>query len=967
MSSLVEEQKQIDKLRESLAKFRKELRKQEKEILEGKKDAQKLLAKKTEIEKKLTEGEKARLVLDADLKNHLDNLLLIQPTQKEYKKTQEELSKYKEFEHNRAQKIEEVYKEERDRIFKIFAGALQDKDEFKSLFVKSNNTQRQSVSKWEAFKFAASHPGAIVRAALSADFIQDEVIKLTQIIRGQITEDPKDPSFFMRLLSDKALSGFLQKQKGDIEAVLDDIIPSAIPVIISEASRTEAAASTLSALKEQGIDSKYITTKLLPVVRGPIKDLLQNYDEFTGLIKLGFEAAQARAPQEKEVLLQRLMDNIPITRLLQTSRVGEFLSTEGELLSKIIPTLISTSPQMQQLSTQYHLPQELLIDSAKIVTTLSGIILSDIHVTENLLEAAKPLLADDTQRKMALSKDVKELVALDKALDTKILQSFGLMSDTILRPDIFSILTRTLPEMLSKHQESIATIISERLPGVIDGFYENAEVMASTSSISAHDIASVTIPLPLRLLKGVSPKLIKEAVPSVIKMADAALSSIQQAEAVELFDDIKILLNPAASPDTERKNLESKAFDKVVGSAIQIMTSQKMKDALTGSIVGIFTSPSFLEEFPKIVTNTTSYIPPAQKGMEKLGITQELMLKVMQEVASITPEAASVISKTTEVLLSKPKILQSLYTDFTKYSNGRSYSLSLLIGNLSTLAQDLGPIVAKDIPDLLKNNQNAINKIVGHITSTPLIKKQIEVLGLTSELVEMAISVGSGFAISAIPVVTKIAEDALKDSDGTAKLIQSALNANAASPDGKKKKILGFISEAFIFAKNHPDIRDTFKNDVPKLFQEHAEDLGLVIDEFLNKTIIGQKYNVRGQELLKIASKNLPKLTEITELYANHQYAKMIPKAIGLLFHKDVFVFVAKAIFTKKMPEKEKDISLKFKSGNKVEDSMKGNLDEALASIKKDLTTHVAPSNKHTKDARSQRAADPKDQSLSRG
>jgi hypothetical protein len=90
------------------------------------------------------------------------------------------------------------------------------------------------------------------------------------------------------------------------------------------------------------------------------------------------------------------------------------------------------------------------------------------------------------------------------------------------------------------------------------------------------------------------------------------------------------------------------------------------------------------------------------------------------------------------------------------------------------------------------------------------------------------------------------------------------------------------------FKNKNPEVKGVIEQEIPKLFTQHAEKLGPVVDKFLNQTIVGKNLRIKGEDLVKIASKKMPQLTEAAELFATKQYGKLIPKALGILFDKDV-------------------------------------------------------------------------------
>ncbi|HJD60880.1 MAG TPA: hypothetical protein LFV90_01690 [Rickettsia endosymbiont of Columbicola hoogstraali] len=95
---------------------------------------------------------------------------------------------------------------------------------------------------------------------------------------------------------------------------------------------------------------------------------------------------------------------------------------------------------------------------------------------------------------------------------------------------------------------------------------------------------------------------------------------------------------------------------------------------------------------------------------------------------------------------------------------------------------------------------------------------------------------------------------------------------------------------------NIPEINKIIEKDIPKLLTDHADKLGPVVQEFLDKKPIGQKLKLEGKKLVEIAGKHAPELIKIADKINKHEYGGVIVPTFKLLADPKVLGLAAKSI-----------------------------------------------------------------------
>ncbi|MCA0254899.1 MAG: pentapeptide repeat-containing protein, partial [Proteobacteria bacterium] len=201
-----------------------------------------------------------------------------------------------------------------------------------------------------------------------------------------------------------------------------------------------------------------------------------------------------------------------------------------------------------------------------------------------------------------------------------------------------------------------------------------------------------------------------------------------------------------------------------------------------------------------------------------------------------------------------------------------------------------------DISSYLRDNKKNIEQIADKALAQPQFQEVLESVGVSHALVREIAANGVDFIASALPLFTKLAQESLKDKEGMIQLMnqfQAAVNA----PEAERGKLtMKLVDEIFAFKDRNPEVNRILQEDLPKLLVDNSEGLGKIVDKFLTDSPTGRNINIKGKDIIAVASKNLPQLIEISVLNKNGNYAKLIPKLFKLVTSdKEVLNLVMKA------------------------------------------------------------------------
>jgi len=303
-------------------------------------------------------------------------------------------------------------------------------------------------------------------------------------------------------------------------------------------------------------------------------------------------------------------------------------------------------------------------------------------------------------------------------------------------------------------------------------------------------------------------------------------------------------------------------------------------------------------------------IKPIADIVTPLGITPELVEKAGSDVLDIASSALPLANKVAQSLANSKDELAGAYKDFVEFGKeggNKDKAISGMLANGAKIMEKITPVLDTDLPKFLIQNKNVIGNIVSNVIEQPVFAKTLEQLGIPPELVKEATSEGINLIAPMLPIITKLANGALKDQKGLKSIITQVQETIAAPEEEQEKHALKLVGSILAFKDKNPEVKEAIEKDIPKLLEQNAATLGPVVDKFLNQTPVGKNLRIKGEDILKVAAKKMPQLVEAADLFTKKQYGKLIPKALKILFDKDVMkLAVTAAIDVIKLKYNEK-------------------------------------------------------------
>ena len=437
------------------------------------------------------------------------------------------------------------------------------------------------------------------------------------------------------------------------------------------------------------------------------------------------------------------------------------------------------------------------------------------------------------------------------------------------------------------------------------------------------------IPFASKLLTplGIDSKLLNKVGPNAIDLASSAIPLAG-----------KIAQNLIKSPEDLTgiyNNLKEKNISNVIYQGSNII--KNLAPVLDKDL------PEFINKNKDNLVNIAKEslaIEPIKKIVEPLGITPELVEKAGSDVLDIASSALPLVNNIAQSLAKSKNDLADIYKDFVEFGKedgNKEQAISAMLANGAKIMEKLTPVLAPStkqelhgsLPEFLTKNKKNIENIVSEVIKQPVISNTLAQLGISPSLVNEATSASIDLIAPMLPVITKLVNSSLKDQEGLKAIINQVQEIMELSgeintlkekqknpefaktlPSGQKDlaaKLKGLAAEqemlalklvgsVLAFKDKNPEVKQVIEQEIPEILRNNAATLGPVIDKFLNQTPIGKNLRIKGEDMLKVAAKKMPQLVEAADLFTKKQYGKLIPKALKILFDKDVMKLAVTAV-----------------------------------------------------------------------
>jgi hypothetical protein len=581
------------------------------------------------------------------------------------------------------------------------------------------------------------------------------------------------------------------------------------------------------------------------------------------------------------------------------------------------------------------------------------------NVAKKFEEAGEALqqAIDNDENIQAFKKDVEELAEDLKPENTaKKLEELGEALKKAIDDDI------NIQTLKKDAEELVEDLKPENVAKKLEEFQQEANNQIEQAVGEVKDFVEKTlreaeeIVKIMALLKDIAP----DAAPMIGELIEASPSFAANIPAIyRLYDNFN---NLSQLPQDSSKEQTQKLVDAIIEDSKNI---NQIKLVLDTELPKLLENPAITEIAAKLVENG-----PLSDMAKSFGIDPALVRKLLPEVLDIAKSTVPIATELASKALDKPEDLIKIITNFNEFQRlsnlneqGESnkqelnHTLTTLFASSGHMLENLK--LDENLPKLLKNNKQAILELVDTTISQPKIEKAIKEMKIPKELITNSVGVSTDFIADISSPLIKLTQEILKnDYDSLANIVLKVqdlakIQGSIGKLEEEKEKIeqtsktlkvdlapiqtelvtlnkemdsgiSNLVKESLkLISKDHNNI---LSKALPDVMAKHAQPLGKVLEEFVNKTKIGKKLHVDGEKTIKVLSGKINNLLEISDLYSKGQFIKIIPKVLDLVFDKEVIKLAIKSLFGKKA---DKNIE------NFDEKAIKSNLSKAKRTIKK--------------------------------
>lgn len=948
MPTLSEIQKEFDNLDKNLEKLRKELKKNADQITELQKQGKSIKAlstKKTNMTLKIASLNEKQFKLKSSLESRLEGVdkkieelsesvlaakkspnqdkqskVRLEQWTSELAKLQKEKLAYEKLEKEKEARQEKVYLSEKKKLYSIMHGLLNSQKDLHTLLgslLPQNNAKETGISTFKAVTkgigFAVSNLGTVVDAATSAEFFQDELDKFNRILSGELELDPQKPPFFLRLLQDRDTIAFFADHQPQFGMLFDKIIPSMVPVILTELGKIDAinkelqakkneldalpqkqaeldalkilndkefsqarsesiatlqaeidslvalklkarVATAIQALKKLDIGEEYINAKLLPIISQPIKELLSNPEKFIELVNLAIELTKTTDEAEKAIILKKLLDTIDVTKILVDSSISTFLVQEGSTLAKIVNLNLESNEDLQKIAAKYHLSRELVDDVIPKVLGVVGSIPSNKEDIGKIFKLLQPIILDDAVRRIKVATTLEEIAELDKESSEKKLDLLKALPDILLKKQTLDLILGD-PSILGNHKATIAKALASQLPAIFTEMRESAAVVAFScdQSLDRDEIIKIIAPPPALLLQNITPEFYEQVLSTGLSLVEAILTNTSAEQINEIYSNLNIILDAPKEPTEEQQADRAKALDSLIAASISILGSENITSVLSKDLANLFKNEQFVKGLPIIIHNAIENIPGLKQQLTTLGVSEDLIVNTLP----LLTEMAS------KVLANSPELIK-VYANFSEL---QKLGVQLASDSLSSEERELiakkqleiSAAMASGISRVFEDIKPLLGEELSRFIQTnqealKVISKNLISQEGTAELLE-PFGITTEFVEKVIPTAFNIVQSALPlVADATSKVL-----ANSESIAETYTSFMEFqqLSNDLISGKLSPQQAEEAVKKQQKSISEMLKNAGTIVDKVVAPII--------GEDLPKFIKDNKENITKLVD------------------------------------------------------------------------------------------------------
>ena len=752
------------------------------------------------------------------------------------------------------------------------------------------------------------------------------------------------PLFFIELLKDLKTEEFIKANSANINNLVTTQANSILSIVLStikdavpkEGEPASVAQVIVTALEEGEVNAKFILDTVSPLIQPIVAELTANperLNEFGVLAEkiIITSDKKEKAKFQKELLIKVASIDFARTQSIQ-ALIDFFVKKESVAnLTKIVEVVAPT------LAARLAIPgidAALIEGSVPIITKTASVLLGQTAELQSVGQyfTTATLATEETNAKL-----VKDLSSLVGALQAPQANFAGQLSSYVAGNHMQ--MRVVVKGFFNKNNEAFNE--AEALNKVL-----NEELIDSAVDLvvklSPKLLPSVLVLSKKILDKEASFKLFTRLVetPAVdliyaLKQARAALGSASgpQQGVIDLLNTLEPLIeavltaveqSPQASADLSHviaemslendEQLKANYRKEVLAQGANLFLNNS---GLRKALQDIFADEQSISKV-KAITGKILDAPALAQRLATLGIEKHLIL-----------DAVPILGGTAGALLEKSIDVQGLIKYVYPNPSQPEMTQVQLFTHVSNILEGLkkqNDVFTSILPMYLKDNEILVLKAIEKKENLTVLRSNLKIPSDFSD--ELLLSVASGglqVSQDLIPFAFKVASRALdasnkdsvikimeqakkaftplapmvKEKDGvelTAEQLKMQATKRNVDKQKKEKEISSLVNSVLNLKNNDPALKQLIDEGFPTILAKHSELLGGLLDEFLNKTTLGKYVDIRAKDYLEVASRHIPKLIDIAQLYNDKQYTRMILKASTLIFKKGVLVLAGKTM-----------------------------------------------------------------------
>ncbi len=806
-----------------------------------------------------------------------------------------------------------TYDNYRDKLFDAVSNLVSDSENInKVLDNVIEGKKLQTVL--SGAKFVGKNAGSGLKLLSSAPFFKKEGERLIDIFNGKKKLNNKNLPFFLKLLQDKKAQEFLKKNGQNIDILISSIAPKIAEIALAnlgdlekinkeiqskakefkklpeieqniallmtnefskdnnkqikeleqqiaplkELQNKKQIAQTISDLKLQKIDTKYLSKMIMPVINDVTHELLvDNPADLADIIKLSGDMAFEKNVVKKNQILGKILGKIDVAKLVTSDHLINFLSQENSKdLTKIANTVIKNNKNLQQRMDNFGIDKTLIKDAVPLAAKIGNRVLSNPKI-DNVVKVAKNIIIDG------------------KLNPNNITPIVSAVSDFITETKMLDVIKNDVPDFLGTHKNMFGNIVSKSVPQALKTMQ--------------------TDKLPVQILNDVKPDFYKNAVEAFIPLVGDVLKSATNEQINKIVADTQILAKPTLNEMSglqldNLKEQKANSLNNIVNEGLKIVSNSKVTGGIAKNVGGLLGQKDFQNGVVQIIGNAQKNIP----AVERLGLEDKLVKNAVPIVSNL---GSALASRTKDVVGLYNKLSNIVGKDL-EVDETRKQAYEMIDHANNIIGFPVGLHLNVHVPNFLRNNEKEIVKTVGNFfEKNQDFAKASFGMGIDKEFAQDLTNAATSIAADMLPEVVSLAGSLLKDKKNAVNIFEQI--GKLAKADDKATKIASgsaLASTIYTTISKNPNLKKIINTKLPEILDRNNAKFGAILDKLMVKTKIGRNLTIKGSEILRTVQVKTPQINQLLSDINKGKIGNIVFSAAKLLIDPKMLTVTSQLI-----------------------------------------------------------------------